>query len=201
MILSPSFYAGLGTMTSLIVAIGAQNNFVLRQGLRQEHVTTVVGFCIMSDIALICAAVFGLMPIVNTFPTLMILLKMAGIAFLLSYAALSFKRAFVAQPVSLSSTNSNTGVWLSLIGFTWLNPHVWIDTIFLLGAVAQTQSPAGKLPFMLGASLISIMWFCALGYGARILKPVFNDPIAWKFLDSLTGALMLILAINLALTP
>ena len=197
------FYTGLATQTSLIIAIGAQNNYVLRQGLRQEHLALVIGFCIISDIILAACAVFGLTPIVNTIPLAMIILKVVGIAFLLSYAFMSFRRVLKPQALPLSekpalSTNRTT-VWLSLIGFTWLNPHVWMDTIFLLGSVAQTQATEAKIPFMAGICLVSIIWFCALGYGARILKPLFSNPEAWKALDLITGSLMIFLTITLLL--
>lgn len=198
-----SFYTGLVTQASLIVAIGAQNNYVLRQGLRQEHLATVIGFCIISDILLAGCAIFGLTPIVNTVPFAMTLLKFLGVVFLLSYAFLSFKRALAMQAIAFSEAGSSgvgyATVWISLIGFTWLNPHVWMDTIFLLGSVAQTQASDAKIPFMAGVCLISVIWFSTLGYGARILKPFFANPEAWKVLDLTTGTLMIFLAATLLL--
>lgn len=198
-----AFYTGLATQASLIVAIGAQNNYVLRQGLRQQHLITVVGFCIVSDIMLAACAIFGLTPIVNTIPFAMELLKALGVVFLFTYAFLSFKRAFSVQtlsvPVPVADSAGHAAVWISLVGFTWLNPHVWMDTLFLLGSVAQTQTADAKIPFMAGVSLISIVWFSALGYGARILKPLFAIPKAWQVLDFTTGTLMIFLAATLLL--
>lgn len=199
-----SFYIGVMTQASLIVAFGAQNNFVLRQGLRQEHLTTVIGFCVVSDILLAGCAVFGLTPVVNTISFAITFLKILGVTFLLSYAFMSFRRAFTAQTLPVLKTGTfsarRTSVWFSLIGFTWLNPHVWMDTIFLLGSVAQTQTPDSRIPFMTGLCLVSIVWFCILGYGARILKPLLANPAAWKVLDFTTGSLMVFLAVTLLLT-
>lgn len=164
----------------------------------------MVGFCIISDVLLAACAVFGLAPIIDTAPFLLDLLKIFGVLFLLAYAFMSFKRALCDQTLLIQYEGmpsvSRTSIILPLAGFTWLNPHVWMDTIFLLGSVAQTQPDHYKAPFMIGACLTSILWFCLLGYGARILCPVFAKPSAWRILDISTGAVMCYLAVLLLLT-
>lgn len=195
-----SFYVGIITQASLIVAIGAQNNFVLCQGLKRQHVGLVVNFCIVSDIILAACAVFGVTSVISNAPVFIIVLKIMGAGFLLTYGLLSFRSALKTQTLSFSSTNSSS-VLFSLIGFTWLNPHVWMDTILLLGAVAQTQPVTTRIYFMMGICIVSIVWFYGLGNGARFLRPLFTKPETWKFLNILTGTLMIYLSITLLLSP
>ncbi len=236
---------------SLIVAIGAQNAFVLRQGLRQSHVLLVVAVCAASDAALICAGVSGLGVLVAHAPVTLAVIKWAGSTFLLGYAMLALRRAWrgsqglvaeAAPPLAskggapvpgiravtpLSSVGGTaagcrTGdartdildvsqavrsmasptarrdlmpVLLTCLALTWLNPHVYLDTVLLLGSVAQHSGQ--RWLFAIGAMAGSVVWFTGLGFGARFLRPIFARPIAWRALDFLIALTMATIAIRL----
>lgn len=197
-----AFSAGFIAQASLIMAIGAQNSFILRQGLQQRHVGPLVAFCIVSDILLAGAGVMGLTSALSLYPSAMRGMEYVAIIFLFGYAALSFRRACAATSsiASAGARGSSLSACMALMaGFTWLNPHVWLDTVLLLGTVAQTQPAAGKLPFLAGASISSTLWFITLGYGARLMQSIFSNPAAWRILDALTGTMMTLLAISLIL--
>ncbi|WP_052023079.1 LysE family transporter [Actinotalea ferrariae] len=191
--------SGLGLGLSLIVAIGGQNAFVLRQGLAREHVGTVVLVCAASDVALIAAGVAGAGALVQGRPALLDGVRLAGAAFLTVYGLLAARRALRhdtlaprggAVPASLAATATTA------LALTWLNPHVYLDTVVLLGSIAQSH-PGRQWWFAAGAALGSIAWFTALGYGARLLRPLFSRPRAWQVLDVAIAVVMLALAASL----
>jgi L-lysine exporter family protein LysE/ArgO len=185
---------------SLILAIGAQNAFVLRQGLRREHVFAVCLTCALSDAVLIAAGVGGMGWLARELPWLAPAMTWAGAAFLFVYGALSFRRA--AAPGALTAAGQGGGslriTLLTCLALTWLNPHVWLDTVVLLGSVAA-QYPGNALAFGLGAASASFAFFFALGYGARALAPVFARPAAWRVLDVAVGIVMWSIAAKLIL--
>lgn len=191
--------AGFLLSISLILAIGAQNAFILKQGLKRQHVFLVCLICALSDALLISAGVAGFGAIVKQFPLIEQFSRYAGAAFLLVYSVLSFKSAFTtehsmqAEGVEVGSVVSAA---LACIGFTWLNPHVYLDTVILLGSIS-TQYQGHQLSFAIGAVLGSFVFFFALGYGARLLIPIFKNAKAWQILELLIGFVMLALAISL----
>jgi L-lysine exporter family protein LysE/ArgO len=183
---------------SLILAIGAQNAFVLRQGLRGEHVLAVCLVCAGSDAVLIAAGVAGMGWLAEAAPWLAPAMTWAGAAFLVVYGALSFRRAL--RPGALIAAGQGAGslrsALLTCLALTWLNPHVWLDTVVLLGSVAA-QYPGEGIAFGAGAATASFVFFFALGYGARALAPVFARPAAWRVLDLCVGAVMWAIAARL----
>ncbi len=217
--------AGLGLGLSLIVAIGAQNAFVLRQGIRREHIGAVVLVCALSDALLIVAGVAGLGFALEAVPWLTTAARWAGAAFLVAYGLLAARRAWRASGGGLEADSGNgprpragigpsagdadarhgpdekrpsTGtplapVLLTAVAFTWLNPHVYLDTVFLVGSVAATYGQ-GRWLFAAGAMLGSVLWFSALGFGARYLSPVLRGKRAWRVLDGLIAVLMFVVA-------
>jgi len=192
-----SAFAGFAASVVLIVAIGAQNAFVLRQGLRREHVLPVVLTCALSDLALILAGIAGLGAVIAAQPTAVTVIKWVGAAFLLGYAALAAKRAI--RPSGLRPTDrapaTLRATLLTCLALTYLNPHVYLDTVLLLGAVAQ-QHPH-RWVFGIGAAAASLVWFTALGAGAHKLAPVLARPAAWRILDGLIAVVMLAVSISL----
>jgi L-lysine exporter family protein LysE/ArgO len=192
---------GFALSASLIVAIGAQNAFVLRQGLAREHVGAVVWFCAISDALLMGAGVLGMGRAVAALPALARLMTAAGALFLAAYGARALARAW--RPVVLSAGSgaerrSRRAVLAQAAAFTLLNPHVYLDTVLLVGAVGAQQPQGLRLAFLTGACAASVSWFLALGYGARWLAPWFARPAAWRVLDALIGVTMWILAAALA---
>jgi L-lysine exporter family protein LysE/ArgO len=188
--------SGLGFGLSLIVAIGAQNAFVLRQGLRREHVTAVVLVCTVSDVILIAAGVGGLGALIRATPQLLVAARIAGAAFLLVYSVLAARRAL--RPGSLAADPTARSPVLSAaigtcLALTWLNPHVYLDTVVLLGSVASTHG-ADRWWFAAGAIVASTLWFTTLGYGARLLRPLYARPVAWRYLDGVIAVLMIVIA-------
>lgn len=192
---------GLGAGLALIIAIGAQNAFVLRQGIRGEHVGLVVLVCMLSDAVLIAAGIFGIGEVIKAVPAVVVVIRLAGAAFLLAYAALAAKRAL--RPGSLTEGRqqgslSVKAVLVTVLTLTWLNPHVYLDTVLLLGTLANQH---GELRwwFGVGAMAGSVIWFSALGFGARLLRPVFAKPGAWRVLDGLIAVVMALLGMKMAL--
>jgi len=191
-----SLLAGFAFGLSLIVAIGAQNAFVLRVGLSRRHVAAVVAVCALSDLVLIGAGVAGLGVVIDQHPTVLTIARIAGAAFLVGYAALALRRA--ARPTVLAVEDerpavSLAGVVSTALALTWLNPHVYLDTVVLLGSVAAGYDDL-RWWFGAGAMLGSIVWFTALGYGARLLTPLFARPNAWRVLDAVIALVMLVIA-------
>lgn len=191
---------GLGAGLALIIAIGAQNAFVLRQGLRGEHVGLVVLVCMVSDAVLIAAGIFGIGEVVRAVPAVVVVIRLAGAAFLLAYGAFAARRAFHPGTLTASGQQGAPGpraVLATVLALTWLNPHVYLDTVLLLGTLANEH---GELRwwFGAGAALGSVLWFSALGFGARLLRPVFARPAAWRVLDGAIALVMVFLAARMA---
>ncbi|MEU4321455.1 LysE/ArgO family amino acid transporter [Nocardia fluminea] len=194
--------SGLGFGLSLIVAIGAQNAFVLRQGVRGQHVLPVIAVCAVSDIVLIGAGVAGFGTVVESFPAVLTVARYAGAAFLVGYALLAARRALGSSALIADAAGASVAVGASVLtclALTWLNPHVYLDTLVLLGSFASTYAAPDRWFLAAGAMLASVLWFLALGYGARRLGPLFARPIAWRVLDSLIAVIMLALALGLLL--
>jgi L-lysine exporter family protein LysE/ArgO len=189
---------GLLTGLSLIVAIGAQNAFVLRQGLRRDRVGAVVLVCMLSDVVLIVAGVAGIGALVDRAGFVIDVVRWLGVAFLAAYGVGSLRRASHAGGLA-AQTGVSRRVVLTAVLLTWLNPHVYLDTVLLLGSIANTHGPSGRWWFALGAALASILWFTGLGYGARLVGPLLARPAAWRVLDVLIGLTMLAIAARLAL--
>jgi len=199
-----SFLAGLGLGLSLIVAIGAQNAFVLRQGIRREHVLAVIIICALSDAVLIVAGVAGLGFLIERMPWLVVVAQWLGAAFLLTYGLLAARRALRGTDLGLSAqalTRARPGgrlvpVVLTVLALTWLNPHVYLDTVLMLGSIAATHGDERWI-FAAGAVVASIVWFTALGYGARYLGRWLNTARAWRILDGVIAVIMIALAVSL----
>jgi L-lysine exporter family protein LysE/ArgO len=192
--------AGLLTGLSLIVAIGAQNAFVLRQGLLRQYVGPVVAVCAVSDLVLIAGGVAGIGAIVQHAPTALTVVRWLGVAFLGVYGVRSLWRARRAETLSAAPQTEPRlrGALGQAVALTWLNPHVYLDTVLLLGSIAAHHGPTGKWWFAAGAGAGSIVWFTALGYGARLAAPLLARPRAWQVLDVLIGLTMLTIAYQLA---
>lgn len=216
-------FSGLGLGLSLIVAIGAQNVFVLRQGIRREHVLPVVIVCALSDALLIVAGVAGLGYVISAAPWLVVVARWAGAVFLLTYGILAARRAWRggeqlqlgdASAEGADDTASGTGsaaagtltrprtrlapVMLTVLALTWLNPHVYLDTVLMLGSIAATHGDDRWL-FAAGAIAASALWFTALGFGARYLGRWLRTERSWRILDGLIAVVMITLAVSLVL--
>lgn len=196
------FLTGFGTGFSLILAIGAQNAFVLRQGLARGHVFWVCLICAVSDAALILVGVFGFSLMTKAVPWLATALTLGGAAFLIVYGALSLRRAL--RPGALRAEQGTTGslrlTIMTTLALTWLNPHVYLDTVSLLGAVSLPFEGAAKQAFAAGAVSASFVFFFSLGYGARLLAPTLSRPGAWAVLDTLIALVMWTIAVTLLMT-
>lgn len=197
-----SYLSGFTLGFSLILAIGAQNAFVLKQGLKKQHVFLVCSLCAVSDALLISLGVSGFGEVVSRFPSVEIIARYAGAVFLGVYALKSFissfKNSHTLTPSGEVPASALTTAAMCL-AFTWLNPHVYLDTFMLLGAIS-TKYEATKLQFGLGAVSASFIFFFALGYGARVLIPFFQKPASWKVLEFFIGVIMLTIAGSLVLT-
>lgn len=192
------FAAGL----SLIVAIGVQNAFVLRQGARGEHIAAVVGICAVSDAVLITAGIAGLGAVVERSGDALRVITWLGAAFLIGYGLLACRR--VARPdggleAAAGEAPTIAAVATTALALTWLNPHVYLDTVVLLGSIANNEGHPGRWFFGVGAVLASLVWFAALGYGARLLGGVLSRPGSWRVLDGLVATVMLVLGVSLLL--
>lgn len=189
------FLLGLG----LIVAIGAQNAFVLRQGLLRRHVLVVTTLCALSDAVLIAAGVAGLGGLVARSPVLLTVATLGGAAFLLAYGLLAAKRAL--RPARLTAAEEGEAglgrVVAATLAFTFLNPHVYLDTVVLVGSLSARYAGDARLAFALGAMTASFLWFYSLGFGARLLAPLFARPAAWRVLDGLIACVMVAIALSL----
>jgi L-lysine exporter family protein LysE/ArgO len=195
------FASGFLISAALIMAIGAQNLFVLRQGLKREHVGPVVLFCGSADALLITAGVAGVGAFLAALPQLTLLLTIGGAAFLGWYGVKALQRMASSEAMAVASGASVSlrGAIAATAGFTFLNPHVYLDTVLLMGAAGSAQPAAVRPIFVAGAASASFAWFAALGYGARLLVPLFARPAAWRVLDAIVGVTMLSLAASLLL--
>lgn len=193
--------AGFTLGLSLILAIGAQNAFVLKQGLRREHVFWICLVCALSDAVLILLGVTGLAILLGKAPWLAPLMRYGGAAFLLFYGAKSFYAAWKSSDTLVPTTDTARPLLATLLtcaALTWLNPHVYLDTVLLIGSVS-TQFPDARGWFAAGAMTASLVFFFALGYGAALLRPVFARPAAWRVLEVLVGLTMWTIALKLLL--
>ena len=172
---------------------------MLRQGLRREHVLPVVAVCAISDAILIAVGVGGLGTLVQLAPWLLVVVRIGGAVFLLAYAVIAARRALRPSKLVTDEQGARSPLWptvLTVIALTWLNPHVYLDTIVLLGSVAGTHG-ADRWWFGLGAIVASIAWFSALGFGARLLRPLFARPVSWRVLDAIIAVVMTAIAVSL----
>ncbi len=197
---SPLFVGFIASLT-LIAAIGAQNAFVLRQGIRGEHVLAVVAVCTVSDIVLISAGIAGVGALIAAHPSALTIAKFGGALFLVGYGLLAARRAF--RPSALTPSEKGPArlleVLVTCLAMTWLNPHVYLDTVVLLGALANEHRDERWL-FGIGAVTASAVWFVGLGLGARRLAGLFASPLTWRVLDGLIAMTMFGLGVSLALT-
>jgi len=198
--ISTAYLAGLGAGAGLIIAIGAQNAFVLRQGLQRHFIGSVVAVCILADVGLIALGVAGMGLAVKQHPSLLEWLRYVGAAFLAIYGLLALRRAWQGesglQPGG-NGASSRGRIVLACLAFTLLNPHVFLDTVVLLGSLSTHYGGNARWLFAAGASTASVLWFLALGYGARLLLPVFRSPLAWRVFDVAIAVFMLTLAVVL----
>ncbi|WP_327115245.1 LysE/ArgO family amino acid transporter [Nocardia sp. NBC_01730] len=195
--------SGLGFGLSLIVAIGAQNVFVLRQGISGRHVAAVVTVCTVSDIVLIAAGVGGFGVIVESAPEVLAVARYAGAVFLIGYAVPTARRAWSPHALRVESAEATAAFGATVatcLALTWLNPHVYLDTVVLLGSFASTYASSDRWFLGAGAMLASVLWFTALGFGARLLGPLFARPLAWRVLDSVIAVVLLGLGLALLCT-
>ncbi len=195
-----SAVAGLLTGWSLIVAIGAQNAYVLRQGLARRYVGVVVAICAVSDLVLILAGIAGIGTIVEEAPVVLDVVRWFGVAFLIGYGVSSLLRARRTKGLEAARAGSPSvqAAAMTAVALTWLNPHVYLDTVLLLGSIAN-QHGDGRWWFGAGAALASLVWFAALGYGARLAHGLLASARAWRVLDVLIGLTMIVIAATLAL--
>ena len=196
---------GAALCASLILTIGAQNAFVLRQGIMRSHVGKIVALCTVSDFILIGAGVGGASALAMRYPGLIEIVLYGGLAYLAWFGLSTLRRAWrpghetmeVAgepAPVPTSSQQSGWSVVLMTLGFTWLNPHVYVDVLLLIGTAGAREPEGSRLAFALGAMTISPLWFAALGFGARLLAPLFRKATAWRVLDGAIGSMVLFVA-------
>jgi L-lysine exporter family protein LysE/ArgO len=194
-----AYLNGFGVAFSLILAIGAQNAFVLKQGLRREHVLAVVLVCALSDAILITVGVFGFAALTESLPSLAPVMLWLGAAFLFGYGAVSFWRSWqggaALDPATGAGTSLKAAV-LFCLAITWLNPHVYLDTLVLIGSIASRFEGA-EVGFWAGAVTSSFTFFAALGFGARLLGPVMARPAAWRVLEVVIGCVMWAIALGL----
>jgi len=195
--------AGFVASAGLIVAIGSQNAFVLRQGLLQRNVGMVVLTCALGDIVLILCGVLGVGALVREWPALLQVLRFGGAMFLGVYGLMAARRAWAGSSglAPADGSTSSRRVLLACLAFTFLNPHVYLDTMILLGSLSTRYAGMGQWAFAVGACLASVTWFSTLGFGSRLLQPVFKSPSAWRLLDAFVALFMLTLAVLLVLRP
>ena len=199
-----TFLSGLGTGAGLIIAIGAQNAFVLRQGLLRQHVLPVVLVCIGGDILCICAGVAGMGALIRTNEWLLEFFRWGGALFLTVYGISAARRAASgngSMEISEVGAGSFMKAITSCLAFTFLNPHVYLDTVVLLGSIAAQYGKDLKWTFASGALTASVLWFTGLGFGARLLLPIFQNPKAWRILDTLIALVMWAIALTLVFNP
>ncbi len=184
---------------SLIIAIGAQNAFILRQGLIRQHVFILCFICALSDALLIAAGVAGLGTLVAQSPRMISVVTLGGALFLGAYAVMAFRRAMTTGGMTAGAPEKMglKAAVAACLAFTFLNPHVYLDTVVLLGSLSSAYEGSARFAYGAGAVLASFVWFFTLGYGARLLIPVFAKPAAWRVLDVLIGVVMSLLALSL----
>jgi len=197
-----AFIAGVALGASLIIAIGAQNAFVLRQGLARNHVAAVVATCIACDVTLITLGAIGFGSLISRYPAVTAIAAWAGAAFLIVYGALALRSALRpaalhAEAAAARAAATLAGTIAATLAVSLLNPHVYLDTVVLIGSLASQYPPGPRAWFAAGAATASVVWFSALGFGARLLAPVFDRPSAWRVLDAIIVAIMWSIAASL----
>ena len=187
---------------SLIIAIGAQNAFILRQGLLRRHVFILCLICAASDATLIALGVAGLGTLIARAPALIMAVTIFGALFLAGYSLIAFQRALHPEAMKAAEGNMTSlrAAVAACLAFTFLNPHVYLDTVVLLGSLSAAFEGSARFAYGAGAVLASFVWFFGLGYGARLLQPVFARPAAWRALDVIIGVVMAALAISLVVS-
>lgn len=196
------FFKGFFTGAGLIIAIGAQNAFVLKQGLKKNHVFATALFCFLSDALLICLGVGGLGEIITTSPILLFIAKWGGAAFLFWFGYRAFRSMFhkeslKAENAAEPSSHSLKKTLITLAALTFLNPHVYLDTVVLLGSIGSQFELSRRAYFAIGAITSSCIWFFSLSYGARLLSPLLKNPTSWKIVDGIVGCIMWAIAVSL----
>ena len=188
-------------MASLIVAIGAQNAYVLRTGITRRHVGLVVLVCALSDGVLAVAGVLGVGGLVTAHPGVLTAVRWVGAAYLVGYGLLCLRSARRPKGLDVQGTVATRGgVLATVLALTWLNPHVYLDTVLLVGSIANQHGPDGRWWFTVGALAASVAWFTTLGYGARLLAPLFARPTTWRVLDVVIALVMFTIAATLLLS-
>jgi L-lysine exporter family protein LysE/ArgO len=199
-----SFSHGAALCASLIVTIGAQNAFVLRQGIMRSHVGKIVALCAVSDCILISAGVGGASVLIERYPVFVHVMLYVGLAYLAWFGINALRRA-MRPGHAVMDTDANRGaqpaqrampIVLMTLAFTWLNPHVYLDTFLLVGTAGAREPDGARVAFAVGAMAVSCVWFVALGYGARALAPLFRRASAWRVLDGAIGSMVLLLAVT-----
>ena len=194
-----AFINGFALGASLIIAIGAQNAFILKQGLLRQHVFILCLICASADAALIAAGVGGLGTMVSSHPSLVTAVTLFGALFLAAYSFIAFRRALHASSMGVSGEDTSLRQAIAAcLAFTFLNPHVYLDTVLLLGGLSSRYEGDLRLSYGAGAVIASFVWFFGLGYGARLLLPLFQKPVAWRVLDTIIGVVMALIALSLA---
>ncbi|HEX3639491.1 MAG TPA: LysE/ArgO family amino acid transporter [Paraburkholderia sp.] len=204
-----SFSHGAALCASLIVTIGAQNAFVLRQGIMRSHVGKIVALCALSDFILIGAGVGGASVLVERYPVFVHAMLYVGLAYLAWFGINALRRAVrpahavldtdasgAAPGTSTAPVQRAMPIVLMTLAFTWLNPHVYLDTFLLIGTAGAREPDGARVAFALGAMAVSGVWFIGLGYGARALAPLFRRASAWRVLDGAIGSMVLLLAVT-----
>lgn len=202
MIYPTVFVNGMGVSLGLIMAIGAQNAHVIRCGLKHQHVGLTISVCILLDAALICVGVAGMGALIQSSPFLLGLARWGGSAFLLWYGVRSWRAVFAGGALEVGACNPHIGARQALfqiLALSLLNPHVYLDTVVLLGGIGSHFAPEQRPSFALGAICVSMVWFCILGFCARRVSAWFARPAAWKWIDGVTGTTMLLMSGTVAL--
>ncbi|TCJ88597.1 LysE/ArgO family amino acid transporter [Cocleimonas flava] len=198
------FFTGLILGASLIIAIGAQNAYVLKQGLIKRHIFIICLICALSDAILIVIGTSGLGKFVHNHPDWLKIITWLGATYLIIFGLMSLRSAFKSETLEIAAADGNSQnlrkVVTTVLALTFLNPHVYLDTVLLIGSIASPYSSEQRLYFTVGAVCASFIWFFSLGYGARLLAPVFAKPNAWKFLNILIGLVMFSIAYQLITT-
>lgn len=198
---SSVFFQGMALCASLIMAIGAQNAFVLRQGITRQHLFVAAMTCVTCDMLLMSAGILGMGKMLQTLPQLEVWMALAGAAFVFWFGWQSLKKAFkpaaLVMDANTQGVASAKGVILAALGFSILNPHAILDTVVLVGGIGAQQDPANQPMFLLGAVSFSGLWFFSLAFGASKLAPLFAKPLAWRVLDALIALMMCAIGVSL----
>lgn len=195
------FFKGMSLSASLIMAIGAQNAHVLKMGLQRQHIGLTVAVCVVCEALLISMGVVGIGHLIERYPALLVWAKWGGVVFLCYYGIMAFRAAWQKQSMQVVIMQQGLrwqAALVAVLAVTLLNPHVYLDTVILLGSIAVQQGPTGKWWFALGAMVNALLWYSTLAFAARLLRPLFARARAWQVLDLMIALMMLGLALNLA---